>query len=87
MILMSFSSVRISSFLVRLIEFKGFSVLFRAGIITTFGRTILFTYHAGVAELVDARDSKSRGLGRVGSSPTSGTLSPAGHAFAGLFLV
>ena len=28
---------------------------------------------AGVAELVDARDSKSRDFGHVGSSPTSGT--------------
>ena len=29
---------------------------------------------AGVAELVDARDSKSRDFGHVGSSPTSGTI-------------
>lgn len=28
---------------------------------------------AGVAELVDARDLKSRGFGRVGSTPTPGT--------------
>ena len=31
---------------------------------------------AGVAELVDARDSKSRDFGHVGSSPTSGTTHP-----------
>jgi|GEM_PF-334355 NAD(P)-dependent dehydrogenase (short-subunit alcohol dehydrogenase family) len=30
--------------------------------------------HAGVAELVDARDSKSRFLGSVGSSPTTRTI-------------
>lgn len=30
---------------------------------------------AGVAELVDARDSKSRFFGSVGSSPTTGTIS------------
>ena len=29
---------------------------------------------AGVAKLVDARDSKSRDFGHVGSSPTSGTI-------------
>ena len=29
---------------------------------------------AGVAELVDARDSKSRFFGSVGSSPTTGTI-------------
>ena len=30
--------------------------------------------YAGVAELVDARDSKSRFLGSVGSSPTTRTI-------------
>ena len=34
--------------------------------------TILIVY-AGVAKLVDARDSKSRGATHVGSSPTTGT--------------
>ena len=31
-------------------------------------------FHAGVAELADAGDSKSPAFGRVGSSPTFGTL-------------
>ena len=47
-------------------------------------RMIRHAVLARVAELADARDSKSRGpLGRVGSTPTSGTRS---LAFAGLSL-
>ena len=35
---------------------------------------------AGVAELVDARDSKSRFFGSVGSIPTAGTFRPRAEA-------
>jgi hypothetical protein len=35
-----------------------------------------------VAELADARDLKSRGLGRVGSSPTVGTKAVAAGSAA-----
>ena len=35
--------------------------------------------NAGVAELVDACDSKSHVFGRVGSSPTSGTSEAQGR--------
>ena len=43
-------------------------------ILSTFHRFSSLSIIAGVAELVDARDSKSRDFGHVGSSPTSGTI-------------
>ncbi len=45
----------------------------RFGLVFWMGEFVIYVFLARVAELVDARDSNSRGFGRVGSSPTSGT--------------